>query len=101
MGAAAALMLLAGCAFNVPSGTITGVIESTHEIGGSTCPLLVTGSDGKHWEVTLPDGYVMDVEHAGDDPRSGLIGPDGEVIAPMGGTVEITPTRHIPAVSVC
>ena len=51
--------------------------------------------------MTLPDGYIMDILPAGDEPKSGLIGPDGEVIAPMGGTVEITLTDHLPARSPC
>ena len=71
------------------------------ELGGSACPLLVTGSDGRRWEVTVPVGYVMDIVHAGEEPRLGLIGPDGEVIAPMGGTVEIVLTDHVPAQSTC
>jgi len=32
----------------------------------------------------LPDGYVMDIVPEGDEPKSGLIGPDGEVIAADG-----------------
>jgi len=83
MAGAAALMLLAACAFNVPSGTITGVIESSRELSGSACPIPVTGSDGERWEVTLPDGYIMDIVPEGDEPGSGLIGPHGEVIAPQ------------------
>ncbi len=98
--ALAGLVILAACALPAPR-QITGVIKSTQEIGGDVCPLLVTTADGRQWEVTLPDGYFMDVHHAGDNPRSGLIGPDDAVIAPMGGTVTFTLTGRVPAESLC
>jgi hypothetical protein len=94
-------MLLIGCGIAGPQRSITGTIETTRKIGGAVCPLLITEPDGTRWEVTLPDGYVMDITPEGDEPRSGLIGPDGDVIAPLGGTVEIKLTDHVPSQSVC
>ena len=71
------------------------------EIGGQSCPLLVMGSNGQQYEVTLPAGYILDLVHAGDAPRSGLIGPDDTVITALGGTVRITLTGRTPPQSTC
>ena len=32
-----------------PEPPVVGVINSTEEIGGASCPLLLTGADGSKW----------------------------------------------------
>lgn len=52
-----ALALVACGALSQP--TVVGVIESTAEIGGAACPLLLTGTDGARWEVTFDEPYTV------------------------------------------
>ena len=43
----------------IPRAPIVGVIDSTAEVGGAACPLLITGTDGAKWEVTLDGSYSV------------------------------------------
>ena len=43
----------------IPRPPIIGVIDSTAEVGGAACPLLITGTDGTKWEVTLEGSYSI------------------------------------------
>ena len=99
MTAVLALAFLSACGLAAPP-QITGTIESTPELGGDGCPVLVRTQDGKRWEVTLPDGYVLDV-HPEGEAQFGLIGPDGSVLAPLGGVATFSLTDNTPPRSRC
>ena len=47
----------------IPRPTLIGVIDSSAEVGGAACPLLITGTDGSKWEVTLEGSYSISFDH--------------------------------------
>ena len=87
-------VVLAGCGF-LPPSSIVATIDSTGEIGGASCPLLVTDSGGVKWEVIIADPYTVSLD---PDDRVLLWGPDGP-IARTGERIRILaiPSRSEPS----
>lgn len=74
---------------------VVGVIDSTAEVGGASCPLLLTGADGSKWEVILEAPYNISF-----DPDSRAVVSDGAVpIARTGEriTIEVVESRSEPS----
>ncbi len=69
----------------IPRAPIVGVIDSTAEVGGAACPLLITGTDGTKWEVTLDGSYSISF-----DPDDAAVVSDGAIpIARTGDRIRI------------
>ena len=91
---AAGVFLLLACGL-LPPPSIVGSIDSTEEIGGGACPLLVTDGNGARWEVALVEPYMVSME---PDGRVLLWGPDGPT-ARTGERIRIvaSPSRSEPS----
>ena len=79
---------------SAPEGgeTISGMLGYEGIEGG--CP-YVEVADGTRYQVQYPEGYAI-------DPSSGdLIGPDGAVVVPLGGQIEIRGAVQTDMGSIC
>ncbi len=88
-----ALVLTACEAF--PEPPVFGVINSTADLGGASCPLLLTGADGSKWEVTLEAPYNISF-----DPDSRAVVSDGAVPVARTGErvrIEVVESRSEPS----
>ncbi len=92
------VVTVTSCGVDVlPDRQVTGVIESTKDLGGGACPLLLASSDGSRWEVALPPTYFMSL-----DPNDRLVlSSDNGPIARSGERIRVIVSDVVPPQSPC